>query len=227
MYYSTFKMILLAVPLELRNSSEVHLLLTPPAYDCLQMTYVVPYKPSARTYRKHVTWSLFTVVWCHCLCRNVFTKPLLRNGLHNPFVPPLLGTDDIENTASSIVACWTVFPELLPGNALIKSVNSILNCFPIQTWQSNGAGNKITLVWCILNCQKIRLCRFTLIPLVDGYVIGNDVDSTCQSLYFMLSHHSISSGHHVVIFHFSKNILLWTYYIFLTSLYCNHAGVAE
>jgi hypothetical protein len=39
----------------------------------------------------------------------VFTEPLLRNGLHNPVVPPLLGADDIENTASSIVACWTVF----------------------------------------------------------------------------------------------------------------------
>jgi hypothetical protein len=34
------------------------LLLTPSAYDCLQTTFLVPYKPSARTYRKHVTWSL-------------------------------------------------------------------------------------------------------------------------------------------------------------------------
>jgi hypothetical protein len=42
--------------------------------------------------------------------------------LHNPVVPPLLGADYIENTASSIVACWTVFTELLPGNALIKYV---------------------------------------------------------------------------------------------------------
>jgi hypothetical protein len=31
-------------------------------------------------------------------------------------------TMDTENTASSIVACWTVFTELLPGNALTKSV---------------------------------------------------------------------------------------------------------
>jgi hypothetical protein len=29
---------------------------------------------------------------------------------------------DIENTAPSTVACWTVFTELLPGNALMKSV---------------------------------------------------------------------------------------------------------
>jgi hypothetical protein len=34
--------------------------------------------------------------------------------------PSSLGSK--ENTASSIVACWTVFTELLPGNALIKSV---------------------------------------------------------------------------------------------------------
>jgi hypothetical protein len=32
------------------------------------------------------------------------------------------GADNLENTASSIVACWIVFTELLPGNALIKSV---------------------------------------------------------------------------------------------------------
>jgi hypothetical protein len=31
-------------------------------------------------------------------------------------------TANTENTASSIVACWTVFIELLPGNVLMKSV---------------------------------------------------------------------------------------------------------
>jgi hypothetical protein len=71
-----------AVPLELRNSSEVHLLLTPPASDCPQMTFAVPHIFSAQTYRKHVTWSLSTVVWYHCLRRSVFTEPLPRNGLH-------------------------------------------------------------------------------------------------------------------------------------------------
>jgi hypothetical protein len=28
-------------------------------------------------------------------------------------------TEDTENTASSIIACWTLFTELLPGNTLI------------------------------------------------------------------------------------------------------------
>jgi hypothetical protein len=37
--------------------------------------------------------------------------------------PPLRDvTADTESTAFSVVACWTVFTELLPGNALIKSV---------------------------------------------------------------------------------------------------------
>jgi hypothetical protein len=54
----------------------------PPAYDWLQTTFVVLYKP-ARTYRKHITWSLSTVVWCHCLRGSVFTESLYRNGLHN------------------------------------------------------------------------------------------------------------------------------------------------
>jgi hypothetical protein len=56
----------------------------------------------------------------------VFNDPLLRNGLHITVVPPLFGAGDIENTASSIVACWTVFTQLLPGNALIKTVTVLL-----------------------------------------------------------------------------------------------------
>jgi hypothetical protein len=31
-------------------------------------------------------------------------------------------TADMEITASSIIACWVVFTELLPGNMLIKSI---------------------------------------------------------------------------------------------------------
>jgi hypothetical protein len=42
--------------------------------------------------------------WRHRLRGSVFTVPLLRNLLHNPVVPALLGTDDIENTASFTVA---------------------------------------------------------------------------------------------------------------------------
>jgi hypothetical protein len=42
--------------------------------------------------------------------------------VYQAVVPPLLGSDNIENTASSIVTCWTMFAELLPGNTLIKFV---------------------------------------------------------------------------------------------------------
>jgi hypothetical protein len=61
----------------------------------------------------------------------VFTEPLPRSGLHKLVVPPLLGADYIENTASSIVACWTVFTELLPGNVLINYVTiySVIQIF--------------------------------------------------------------------------------------------------
>jgi hypothetical protein len=42
------------------------------------------FKPSAQTYRKHVVWSLSTVVWRHRLRRSVFTYPLPTSGLRNP-----------------------------------------------------------------------------------------------------------------------------------------------
>jgi hypothetical protein len=46
--------------------------------------------------------------------------------------PPLRDiTADMENRASSIVACWIVFTEVLPGNALIKSV-AILNIVGVR-----------------------------------------------------------------------------------------------
>jgi hypothetical protein len=147
MYYSICNVILsLLATLKLRNSSEVPLLLTPLAYDCLQMTYIVSYKSSAWTYKKHVTWSLSTVGWHHRLHGSVFTELLLRNGLHNPIVPPLLCADNIENTASSTVVCWTVFTELLPGNTLMKSTTIFFS--------------KIPYFW--LYSQKIHRCRHWL-----------------------------------------------------------------
>jgi hypothetical protein len=36
-------------------------------------------------------------------------------------------TADTENTASSVVVCWTLFTELLPGKALIKSFTILKN----------------------------------------------------------------------------------------------------
>jgi hypothetical protein len=50
--------------------------------------------------------------------------------------------DYIENTALFIVACWTVFTELLPGNALIKPVTIfkwISEKLNVKLWVSSVA----------------------------------------------------------------------------------------
>jgi hypothetical protein len=44
------------------------------------------------------------IEWKTPIIADMFTVPLLRNGLHNTVVLLLLGTDDVENTASSIFA---------------------------------------------------------------------------------------------------------------------------
>jgi hypothetical protein len=44
-------------------------------------------------------------------------------------------TADTGNTTSSIVACWTVFTELLPGNALIKSVKIYIYIYYMKLCQ--------------------------------------------------------------------------------------------
>jgi hypothetical protein len=44
------------------------------------------------------------------------------------------GAEEVKNTTSSIVACWTVFTELLPGNSLIKSVTISYILVPWGTW---------------------------------------------------------------------------------------------
>jgi hypothetical protein len=73
----------------------------------------------------------------------LFTEPLLRNELHNPVGSPLLGADDIENTASSIAVWWNVFTELLPGTALINLLQyslmllrrSDIQTFPFESYK--------------------------------------------------------------------------------------------
>jgi hypothetical protein len=51
---------------------------------------------------------------------------------HNP---PLRNvTVDTENTAFSIVSCWTMFRDLLPGNALIKSAKMLNKKQAVSTY---------------------------------------------------------------------------------------------
>jgi hypothetical protein len=59
--------------------------------------------------------------FCHLYSRGTDTHH--RKHMSRDHHPPLSAvTADTENTASSIVAYWTVFTELSPGNALIKYV---------------------------------------------------------------------------------------------------------
>jgi hypothetical protein len=67
--------------------------------------------------------------FCHLYSRGTDThqrKHMSRD--HHPQLRDV--TSDMENTASSTVACWTVFTELLPGNAPVKSV-TIFNYFSL------------------------------------------------------------------------------------------------
>jgi hypothetical protein len=94
-----------AGPLELRNSTEVifhsRVFLYPLSTDHAQKTQPL-YRCMAETTQKHVSRVRLRVHW--------YVSSAGR------------GADDVENTASSIVACWTLFTGLMSGNALIKSV---------------------------------------------------------------------------------------------------------
>jgi hypothetical protein len=58
------------------------------------------------------------------------------------FSSTVRGADDIENTASSIVACRTVFTVLLPGNMLIESVTIHLTKYRATTWHASVLCNR-------------------------------------------------------------------------------------
>jgi hypothetical protein len=81
-----------------------------------------PFLSARTTHRKHSP-SIFA--WCRPHRRHV-SRVKLR--VHWFVTNAGNGADDIENTASFIAACWTVFPELLPSNTLIKFVTIRLNC---------------------------------------------------------------------------------------------------
>jgi hypothetical protein len=93
------------LPLKLRNSSPVN-----------SHSHILPYHLGMTTHRKH---NPSVVAW-----RTPHRKHVSRVRLRVDWSVSSTksGADDVENTAPSIVACWAVFTELLPGNALIRSV---------------------------------------------------------------------------------------------------------
>jgi hypothetical protein len=121
--------------------------------------------------------------FCHLYSRGTdkhHRKHMTRD--HNPALRYV--TADMENTASSIVACWTVFTELLPGNALLKSVTILIavsvvsllckilhqseNCWPfvkLLSFRTRWITYFLKCLWCIW-CDK---CRCS--PLSHGIII--------------------------------------------------------
>jgi hypothetical protein len=87
---------------------------------------------------------------------------------------------DLEKTASSIVACSIVFTELLPGNALIKSVTILWVRFHI--WIKCSRHILILRVICykfIINyTHRVHRCLFT-----------NEFDAERHKLKRMLHHY--------------------------------------
>jgi hypothetical protein len=74
-------------------------------------------------------------------------------------------TADTENTASSIVACWTVFTQLLPGNALMKSVTIC---------GSDGNHKNICIILVEIHCEtfpfgRLRMNGSILVRWVLGF----------------------------------------------------------
>jgi hypothetical protein len=69
---------------------------------------------------------------------------MFRNGLHNPVVPPLLGADDIVNTASSTVECWTV--RMFTGIPILLR-NPATDCSPRTCLRGNLFTNPLPGIW--------------------------------------------------------------------------------
>jgi hypothetical protein len=75
-------------------------------------------------------------------------------------------TVETQNTAFSIVACWTVFTELLPGNALKKSVTFALSnylCINISS-----ASIQYPLLKCVGSPQAILWVEILIFLRVEA-----------------------------------------------------------
>jgi hypothetical protein len=105
--------------------------LIPPAYDLLVTALSLTYITAERT------WT-----YCKHISRDRYPGNLLAR------------RSDLQKTTYSTVACWTVFTELLPGNALIKSV-TILNT---RRWRFQFA------------CFFYFHCYFRHVPLLRCFV---------------------------------------------------------
>jgi hypothetical protein len=99
--------------------------LRPDLYYCmtiaglLKSQFAFPYSLISSQHRPHTENSPHIVAWRRPHRKHVSR---VRLQVHLSVTSTGHDVDNIENTASFIVACWTTFTELLPGNMLIKSV---------------------------------------------------------------------------------------------------------
>jgi hypothetical protein len=99
--------------------------------------------------------------------------PRIRLRVHWSVSSAGRGADDIENTVSSIVPCWTLFTELLPSNALIKSV-TILSTHPRLGLPSGlfPSGFSTNILYALLFYPIRAICHANLIHL-DLIILRN------------------------------------------------------
>jgi hypothetical protein len=107
-------------------------------------------------------------------------------------------TADTENTAFSIAACWTVFTELLPGNAFVKSGTIYCICLinSLSLWSIITATEHVTSFlhgWSLMELSSsictaeppgcivapLRWLRPLLAPPLQLFVIIEDLPQTC------------------------------------------------
>jgi hypothetical protein len=87
--------------------------------------------------------------WCHRLRGSVITEPLFRNWLHNSFVPPLFGADDIETHPYILLyvgpclpnRCletrWSNLLQYIPGAVqAVRNIQDEQNKVLLVTWRN-------------------------------------------------------------------------------------------
>jgi hypothetical protein len=121
-------------------------------------------------YSKHITWSLSSQFICSLV-------------------------ESTENTASSIVACWTVFTELLPGNAMMKSVTSLSSGVQVNTIRLYSVfTNQVStdVEWQLMCCTIVAWCELNQSAIATFYywrcILPLSNARQCQVMLLLLWH---------------------------------------
>jgi hypothetical protein len=134
------------------------------------------YIGSARTTQK--TSHVIATQRVHWFASWTYRKhmPRVRLRVHWSITSTGRGADDIENTASFIIACWTVFTEPLPGNALIKSAT--LRKILSVSWLSKGSCERDNELNSTSHSVQDSVSRAVIFLIVTMHT-GNSRPATC------------------------------------------------